>query len=87
LTNSLLIGKQASDITGNTPAAQWPAIKKGEESGALTNLDASGINIYRGPVMGVPGNSPFDQYLALMNQRRGWIPLRARHATYCADVF
>jgi hypothetical protein len=56
-------------ITDNyTPAAQWPAIKKGEESGALTNLDAWGINIYRGPVMGVPGNSPFDQYLALMNQ-------------------
>jgi hypothetical protein len=51
-----------------TPAAQWPAIKKGEESGQLTNLDAWGINIYRGPVMGVPGNSPFAQYLALMNQ-------------------
>jgi hypothetical protein len=51
-----------------TPAAQWPAIKKGEESGQLSNLDAWGINIYRGPAMGVPGNSPFAQYLALMNQ-------------------
>ena len=56
-------------ITDNyEPGIPWPAIKKGEESGQLTNLDAWGINIYRGPFMGVPNNSPFAQYLALMNQ-------------------
>jgi hypothetical protein len=51
-----------------TPQKLWPAIKLGEESGQLTNLDAWGINIYRGPDLGVPGNSPFTQYADLMQQ-------------------
>jgi hypothetical protein len=43
----------------------WPAIKLGEASGMLTNLDAWCINIYRGPQFGGSGNSVFTQYLAL----------------------
>jgi hypothetical protein len=44
-----------------TPADAWPAIKQGEASGQLNSLDAWGINIYRGPVFGGPGNSAFVQ--------------------------
>ena len=45
-----------------TPENQWPVIKKGEKSNQLKNLDAWGINIYRGPNLGGPGNLPFPQY-------------------------
>ena len=50
-----------------TPQTSWPAIKLGEQSGKLTNLDSWCINIYRGPEFGGAGNSVFTQYLALMN--------------------
>jgi hypothetical protein len=50
-----------------TPQSSWPAIKLGEQSGKLRNLDSWGINIYRGPEFGGAGNSVFTQYLALMN--------------------
>jgi hypothetical protein len=50
-----------------TPQASWPAIKLGEQSGKLNNLDSWCINIYRGPEFGGGGNSVFTQYLALMN--------------------
>jgi len=50
-----------------TPQTSWPAIKLGEQSGKLRNLDSWGINIYRGPAFGGSGNSVFTQYLALMN--------------------
>ena len=50
-----------------TPDDNWPAIQLGEKSGKLKNIDAWTINIYRGPVLGVPGNSPFTQYAQLMN--------------------
>ena len=50
-----------------TPANGWPAIKLGEQSGKLKNLDSWAINIYRGDQFGGSGNSAFAQYLALMN--------------------
>jgi hypothetical protein len=50
-----------------TPENPWPAIKFGEQSGKLKNLDAWCINVYRGPELGGAGNSVFTQYLALMN--------------------
>jgi hypothetical protein len=50
-----------------TPQASWPAIKLGEQSGKLGNLDSWCINIYRGAEFGGSGNSVFTQYLALMN--------------------
>jgi hypothetical protein len=50
-----------------TPATSWPAIKRGEQSGKLGNLDSWSINIYRGPHFGGAGNSVFTQYLELMN--------------------
>ena len=50
-----------------TPQTSWPAIKLGERSGKLRNLDSWCINIYRGPEFGGTGNSVFTQYLALMN--------------------
>jgi len=50
-----------------TPQTSWPAIKLGEQSGKLRNLDSWCINIYRGPLFGGAGNSVFTQYLALMN--------------------
>jgi hypothetical protein len=50
-----------------TPQTSWPAIKLGEQSGKLRNLDSWCINIYRGPEFGGAGNSAFAQYLALMN--------------------
>jgi hypothetical protein len=50
-----------------TPQTSWPAIKLGEQSGKLQNLDAWAINVYRGPTFGGAGNSVFTQYLALMN--------------------
>lgn len=50
-----------------TPQTSWPAIKLGEQSGKLSNLDSWCINIYRGPEFGGSGNSVFTQYLALMN--------------------
>jgi hypothetical protein len=49
-----------------TPQNFWPAIKLGEQSGKLRNLDSWGINIYRGPEFGGSGQV-FTQYLALMN--------------------
>ena len=49
-----------------TPAQTWPAIQLGENSNQLANLDAWGINVYRGPVFGGAGNSVFLQYQALM---------------------
>jgi hypothetical protein len=51
-----------------TPQKSWPAIKLGEESGQLKNLDAWSINVYRGPDLGGSGNSPFTQYADLMKQ-------------------
>lgn len=53
-----------------TPQTSWPAIKLGEQSGRLRNLDAWCINIYRGPEFGGAGNSVFTQYLTLMNSLR-----------------
>jgi hypothetical protein len=50
-----------------TPENDWPAIKQGEKSGKLANLDAWCINVYRGPLFGGVGNSVFRQYLNLMN--------------------
>jgi hypothetical protein len=50
-----------------TPANSWPAIKLGEQSGKLKNLDSWAINIYRGDQFGGSGNSAFTQYLNLMN--------------------
>ena len=50
-----------------TPQTSWPAIKLGQQSGKLKNLDSWCINIYRGPEFGGNGNSAFAQYLALMN--------------------
>jgi hypothetical protein len=50
-----------------TPQTSWPAIKLGEQSGKLGNLDSWCINIYRGAEFGGAGNSVFTQYLALMN--------------------
>jgi hypothetical protein len=50
-----------------TPQTSWPAIKLGEQSGKLGNLDSWCINIYRGPAFGGQGNSAFTQYLTLMN--------------------
>ena len=50
-----------------TPQTSWPAIKLGEQSGQLGNLDSWCINVYRGPEFGGAGNSVFTQYLALMN--------------------
>jgi hypothetical protein len=50
-----------------TPQTSWPAIKLGEQSGKLSNLDSWCINIYRGPEFAGAGNSVFTQYLALMN--------------------
>lgn len=50
-----------------TPQTSWPAIKLGEQSGKLRNLDSWCINIYRGARFGGAGNSVFTQYLALMN--------------------
>lgn len=49
-----------------TPASSWPAIKLGEQSGKLGNLDSWMINIYRGPDFGAPSDIPFPQYLSLM---------------------
>ncbi len=49
-----------------TPAQTWPAVQQGEASGKLSNLDAWGINIYRGPQFGGGGNSVFIQYKELM---------------------
>jgi hypothetical protein len=49
-----------------TPQTSWPAIKLGEQSGKLSNLDSWSINIYRGARFG-GANSAFTQYLALMN--------------------
>ena len=57
-----------------TPQTSWPAIKFGEQSGKLRNLDSWCINIYRGPEFGGTGNSVFTQYLALMNSFQA--PLR-----------
>ena len=53
-----------------TPQDTWPAIKLGEQSGKLKNLDAWCINVYRGPEFGGANNSVFTQYLALMNSLR-----------------
>jgi hypothetical protein len=50
-----------------TPQTSWPAIKLGEQSGKLRNLDSWCINIYRGAEFGGAGNSVFTQYLTLMN--------------------
>ena len=49
-----------------TPQETWPAIKRGEQSGKLNNIDAWTINIYRGPEFGGANNSVFTQYAALM---------------------
>lgn len=58
-----------------TPQTSWPAIKLGEQSGKLGNLDSWCINIYRGPEFGGAGNSVFAQYLTLMNSLRLKKPL------------
>jgi hypothetical protein len=50
-----------------TPENQWPVIINGERSRQLKNLDAWGINIYRGPNLGGPGNLPFPQYKRIAN--------------------
>jgi hypothetical protein len=49
-----------------TPQTSWPAIKLGEQSGKLRNLDSWCINIYRGAEFGGVNNSVFTQYAALM---------------------
>jgi hypothetical protein len=58
-----------------TPTDAWPAIKQGESSGQLNNLDAWGINIYRGPLFGGAGNSAFVQYKDLMTSLNKTRPL------------
>lgn len=50
-----------------TPEKFWPAIKRGEKSGQLKNIDAWSINVYRGSQFGGSGNSAFKQYAELMN--------------------
>ncbi len=47
-----------------TPQETWPAIKLGEESRHLHNLDSWSINVYRGPTFG--DGSVFTQYAELM---------------------
>jgi len=54
-----------------TPQDTWPAIKLGEQSGKLKNLDAWAINVYRGPEFGGAGNSVFTQYAELMRSLAG----------------
>jgi hypothetical protein len=54
-----------------TPQDTWPAIKLGEQSGKLRNLDAWCINVYRGPEFGGSGNSVFTQYADLMRSLGG----------------
>jgi hypothetical protein len=54
-----------------TPQETWPAIKLGEQSGKLRNLDAWTINVYRGPEFGGAGNSVFTQYGALIKSLPG----------------
>jgi hypothetical protein len=54
-----------------TPQNSWPAIKLGEQSGKLKNLDAWCINIYRGPEFGGANNSIFTQYAALIKSLPG----------------
>ena len=49
-----------------TAENNWPAIKLGEQSGKLKNLDAWAINVYRGPELGGSGDPIFTQYLGLM---------------------
>ena len=49
-----------------TPENSWPAIKLGEQSGKLVNLDSWCINIYRGDQFGGANNSVFTQYFTLM---------------------
>jgi hypothetical protein len=51
-----------------TPQNQWPVIIIGQRSNQLMNLDAWGLNIYRGPNLGGPGNSPFPQYRSVANE-------------------
>jgi hypothetical protein len=51
-----------------TAANSWPAIKLGQQSGKLKNLDAWAINVYRGPELGGTGDPIFAQYLVLMNE-------------------
>ena len=63
----LLVGKKKPFLTTATDdKVGFPPIERGEKSGHLKNLDAWSINIYRGPTMGVPGNSPFEQYAKLI---------------------
>ena len=47
----------------------WPAIKLGEASGKLKNLDAWGINVYRGPEIGGSGDPIFTQYADLKTKK------------------
>ena len=54
-------------VDNYTPQTQWPVIIRGEQSNQLTHLDAWGINIYRGPNLGGPGNLPFPQYKRIAN--------------------
>ena len=49
-----------------TLEATWPAIKLGEESGQIKNIDAWSINVYRGLQLGGLSDSPFKQYAELM---------------------
>jgi hypothetical protein len=50
-----------------TPQTQWPVIIRGEQSNQLRNLDAWGLNVYRGPNLGGPANLPFPQYRRIAN--------------------
>jgi len=75
-----------------TPQNQWPVIINGERSRQLRNLDAWGINIYRGPNLGGPGNLPFPQYKRIANALNFKKPLiltefGTPHTTRPADVY
>jgi hypothetical protein len=63
-----LLGKKPFLTTAVKDEPGWPPIKQGEKSGHLNNLDAWSVNIYRGPTIGVPGDSPFTQYAQLMTE-------------------
>ena len=61
-------GKKPFLTTATDDKVGWPAIRLGELSGKLKNIDAWSINIYRGSTVGVPIDSPFTQYAQLMRE-------------------
>jgi hypothetical protein len=75
-----------------TPETSWPAMKGGEQSGKLKNLDAWGLNCYRGKTFGGSGNSIFLQYkdlMTLLNKKKPLIlgEWGTSHSTRGPDVY